>query len=574
MNNDIESAPFDWEDKFINNLLISVMLVFGVGLVASLFRITESSLQTSHLVQVFLYVILVLVTYYRKKFSLEGKVKFLIIAFTAAAYTGIYSWGVFAAGHLLTVGAAALIALFYGYKKALWFAGFTVCFIIFCAYQYISGQIQLPVDAGHYLMMPSSWGVLIFGGVFVMMLLMVIFSRMKSQMELIQTSFLAEKEKVLKQDFQLKETNARLNLAMNIAHQGWFNYDLKLGHFIVSDGYLKILGYGLNEYDVDINSWKKYIHPDDKEMVSNSFQKSMVTGKTCEVEYRRQTQRGNWVWLHSIGNVVEWDKENKPLRVVGILTDVTERKKTEQIIQRAKDSAEKANRAKSDFLSSMSHELRTPLNAILGFTQLLESDPDKPLIGCQEESVQHIKAGGEHLLDLINQMLEITSIESGKVELFMEDIHLGDLVSQSVAMVSPIARKTNIKINISNDLLVLVRADEVKMKQILLNLLNNAIKYNKTGGSVDISWQITENGYGRVSIKDTGIGIAEINHPKIFRIFSRLGQENSNIEGTGLGLIVTKNIVELMGGTIGFTSEEGKGSTFWFQLPLAVKSEG
>ncbi len=574
MNNDIDNITFDWEDKFINNLLVGLTIVFGIGLAASLLRIIDSSMQTSHIVQVFLYIILVIFTLYRKKISTDGKVKFLITLFAAVAYTGIYSWGVYAAGYISAVGAMALITLFYGYKKALWFIGFTVGFIIFCAYQYITGKIQFPVDANNYLMMPSSWGVLIFAGVLIMALLMVILSRMKNQMEQIQNSLIEEKERVTKQDFQLRETNNKLNLAMNIARQGWFDSDLKSGNVVVSDGYTKMLGYEKNEYNEDINSWHEHVHPDEREKARNNFQKSMLTGEKFEVEFRRRTKDGKWLWLHSIGNVVEWDKENKPLRLVGILTDITERKRVEKSIQRAKESAEKANQAKTDFLSSMSHELRTPLNAILGFAQLLETDPDIPLIGYQEESVQYIRTGGKHLLNLINQMLELTAIESGKVELFMEDIHLGDIVNQSVAMVSPIAKKTNIKIIILTDLFVSIRADEVRLKQILLNLLNNAIKYNHEGGSLNINWQITENGAGRVSINDTGIGISTIDQPKIFNTFSRLGQEKSNIEGTGLGLVVTKNIVELMGGTVGFTSEEGKGSTFWFDLPLAEKSVG
>lgn len=572
MNEGVKGKEAKWKDKFINDLLLGFVFLGGLGLAASLLRAIESSLQTSHFVQIFLYSYIFFLMLYRKKVSLDIKVISLIILFAAVAYSGIYNWGVYAGGFILTVAAMALISLFYGYKKALWFIGLTVGVIAFCAYKFITGQLLLPVDANEYLRMPSSWGVLTFGGVLIMALIMIILSKMGEQLDKMYSSLESQKDKVLDQESELMQANIRLKLAMDIARQGWFDYNIETGKIIVSDGYAKLLGYEPKEFRTNIEAWQDSMHPDDRDGVIKRLQESVKTGTVREIEYRRKTKDGNWVWLNAIGNVVGSDNDDEDIRILGIHTDVTERKLSEEATQKALASAEKANRAKTDFLSSMSHELRTPLNAILGFSQLLESDPETPLIGHQKESVQHITDAGEHLLALINQMLELTAIESGKLELFVESVHLRDVIGKSVSLVKPLANNMDIEIYIMADIDVSVQADEVKLKQILLNLLNNAIKYNRTGGTVKIDWQVTDNGMVRTSITDTGIGISENNKSKVFKAFSRLGQEKNNIEGTGMGLVVTKNIVELMGGHIGFNSVEGEGTTFWFDLPMTKET--
>ena len=232
----------------------------------------------------------------------------------------------------------------------------------------------------------------------------------------------------------------------------------------------------------------------------------------------------------------------------------------------AKSLAEKANLAKSDFLSSMSHELRTPLNAILGFAQLLEAGSPPPT-AIQNARLQQIIKAGWYLLDLINEILDLSLIESGKLSLSQESVSLIDVILESRAMIEPQAQQHDIKLTfLPFDNTWFAYADRTRVKQVLINLLSNAVKYNREHGTVEVKCTLSTPERLRISIKDSGAGLSPEKLAQLFQPFNRLGQETGTEEGMGIGLMVTKQLVDLMGGTIGMESTVGVGSVFWVEL--------
>ncbi|WP_374584606.1 ATP-binding protein [Pseudoduganella sp.] len=235
-------------------------------------------------------------------------------------------------------------------------------------------------------------------------------------------------------------------------------------------------------------------------------------------------------------------------------------------LARAMEEAKSANQAKSAFLSSMSHELRTPLNAILGFAQILTSEKLPSTLAQKREFANHILKSGRHLLTLINEILDLAKIESGAVALSLEPVALNEILHECESMVAPLAGNRGIRLLFPDGCVANVTADRTRLKQILLNLLSNAIKYNRDGGAVVVDCSPSAPGLVRVSVQDTGMGLKPEQVRQLFQPFNRLGQESGAEEGTGIGLVVTKRLVELMGGTIGVTSSQGVGSMFWIEL--------
>jgi PAS domain S-box-containing protein len=271
-----------------------------------------------------------------------------------------------------------------------------------------------------------------------------------------------------------------------------------------------------------------------------------------------------------------YDRGRKLQGVFAAARDVTERKRFERALQetnvelgKAKSSAERANLAKSDFLSSMSHELRSPLNAILGFAQLMESSEPPPEAE-QSARIAQILQAGWYLLKLINEILDLAGIESGQVSFSRESVSLSELMAESQAMMGLQAHQRGIRMTFPRfENPIFVSADRTRLKQIVINLLSNAIKYNKDQGSIAVECSAVGPGRIRFSIKDTGAGLPPEKLAQLFQPFNRLGQEDGSVSGTGIGLVVTKRLAEQMGGAIGVESAVGVGSTFWCELMAA-----
>lgn len=331
-----------------------------------------------------------------------------------------------------------------------------------------------------------------------------------------------------------------------------------------NDKFCKISGYSREEL---IGKNHRIVKSGDhsKEFFNNLW-KTISSGKVWNGEIKNLKNEGGFYWVDA--TIVPFlGSDGKPFQYISIRTDITERVEAQRL-------AETANLTKSEFLSSMSHELRTPMNAILGFAQLLEFNPKEPLTEAQKGCVEHIMKGGNHLLSLINDILDLARIEAGKVDVSIVDISPTAILDECLTFITGMAEKRGIDISIPDATVKIPRvlADYTRFKQVLLNFMSNAVKYNRENGSLTITFEETENML-RINVTDTGEGIPEDKQKELFKPFSRLGAENTEIEGTGIGLVVCKDLVELMHGTVGLESEVGRGSTFWFTLPLAEHNQ-
>ncbi len=316
----------------------------------------------------------------------------------------------------------------------------------------------------------------------------------------------------------------------------------------------------------------------DPERAEDAIKRVLREGKVTNYELTAQAVDGKQTVV-SYNATTLHDRDRKLQGVFAAARDITERKEFEHRLletnielESARAAAEKANLAKSDFLSSMSHELRSPLNAVLGFSQLMASETPPPS-KAQKQSIDQISKAGWYLLNLINEILDLAMIESGKVMMSLEPVSVTALLLDCQGMIAPLAQKRGIQISlppIEQDLCV--NADLTRLKQVIINLLSNAIKYNNSGGAVIIRCEALGTRV-RISVRDTGTGLTSEQMAQLFQPFNRLGRESGVEEGTGIGLIVTKQLIELMGGTIGVESDVGVGSTFWIELEASSPLE-
>jgi PAS domain S-box-containing protein len=306
------------------------------------------------------------------------------------------------------------------------------------------------------------------------------------------------------------------------------------------------------------------VFEEDRPKTEASARDMLVTGKVSDFVNRSTRKDGTLVdvlWSAT------WSAKDRIMFCVA--HDVTDRARIEKALREAKDEADRANHAKSDFLSRMSHELRTPLNSILGFSQLLDRQSPTET---QRPRIRYILSAGRHLLNLINEVLDISRIEAGTLQLSVEPVCLEEAIGEAVDLMRPLAAERTIGLaaDCSLQTTTYVLADRQRLKQVLLNLLSNAVKYTGTEGSVTVS--VTDSGAGvakRIAVRDTGAGIPVEKLARLFTPFDRLGAEQSTVEGTGLGLALCQRLVHAMHGTIGVASTLGNGSTFWVELPTA-----
>jgi len=328
-------------------------------------------------------------------------------------------------------------------------------------------------------------------------------------------------------------------------------------------GAQRIIGYSAEEI-VDEHLSRFYL---DADVESGKPQRDLDVATAegrCQAEGWRTRKDGSRFWANVVTTAIR-DQAGTLRGFAKLTRDLTERRQVEADLTNAKAAAETANLAKSDFLSGMSHELRTPLNAILGFGQLMESDSPPPS-PAQKASIEQILHAGWYLLDLINEILDLALIESGKLSLSPEPMSLRDVMLECKTMIEPQATKRGIHMTFPEfDGPYFIDADRTRVKQILINLFSNAIKYNKEGGTVVVGCTASSRDRIRVTVTDSGAGLPPDKLVQLFQPFNRLGQQ-ANIEGTGIGLVVTKRLVELMGGAIGVKSTVGTGSVFWFEL--------
>jgi PAS domain S-box-containing protein len=369
----------------------------------------------------------------------------------------------------------------------------------------------------------------------------------------------------------LRDSEQRFRNILNTAPIGILYTDLR-GHVKQANPrFCELTGYA--EDELQTMTTAQYTHPEDTPQ-DIELSSKLVRGELPM--YRRHkryiTKDGRTLWVQSTVTLLR-DEFGQARRIVGVVEDITEHLRLQEA-ETARERAEAANLAKSEFLSRMSHELRTPLNAMLGFAQLLELDRRHPLTADQRPWVAQIQQAGWHLLEMINDVLDLSRIESGNLKLQIEPVQLPELLAGSLAIVDTEAKRRGL--SVTTDLAegtAVLMGDATRLKQILVNLLSNAVKYNADGGRVHIASRLRPHDMVEIAVTDTGLGMTAEQLAELFQPFNRLGRERSSHEGTGIGLVISQRLAELMGGSLRARSIAGEGSSFILALPRAVEAD-
>ena len=317
------------------------------------------------------------------------------------------------------------------------------------------------------------------------------------------------------------------------------------------------------------------IYPDEpRRAMKEALDLVVRTGEPTQLESQVFDVHGKSKWFRSSLSVQRKNEAGEVVLITIATQDITEQIMTQAALAKSKENAERANLAKSEFLSRMSHEFRTPLNAIMGFSQLMSMDK-KSLTAEHLENLGSILHSGEHLLGLVNEILDLAQVESGKSKVSITPVSVVEMLDDLVFLAKPIAKDNKIHLNYikKENFDLLVMADKIRLKQVILNLISNAIKYNKENGQVELTLEEMAENRLRISVTDTGPGIAEGKKEGLFEPFNRLGAEYTKTEGTGIGLSISKHLIELMKGEIGFNSTLGKGSSFYIELPISESQQ-
>lgn len=369
-------------------------------------------------------------------------------------------------------------------------------------------------------------------------------------------------------DYQLHQLLSRLQMATEASGVGTWERDERTGRDEWDALTLQLFDLAPGSPGLNREDFLARIHPQDREHVAHVLTLADRDSAPLDMNYRVVRPNGDVRWLRSRGRV-ERDEQGQAVRSIGVCFDTTKLREAEAALQ-ARVLAEQANAAKTEFLSRMSHELRTPLNAVLGFAQLLAIDKVNALSPAQQAWVDHIQSAGWHLLALVNDVLDVSRIESRQVHLVLGHVPVAALLAECASMSAPLLQSQQVTLDIAETVGTLqVWADYTRLKQVVLNLLSNAIKYNRPGGQVLLSTQPSGEGQITIRVKDTGAGMTPEQQAGLFEPFNRLGREHSGIDGTGLGLALSKLLVEQMAGSVSVQSTPGLGSEFSVTLPIA-----